>query len=229
VADDLHVQVLLVAERLHLFAQTVHLMKGDERQVVKLLRPNRGPADKPVLTGKSHEQRLRDQFFRPDQPVVDGQTRDRHIKPAVNEIADQALRQTLADYQGRIGMLRAEALDRAWHDKWRDGGNKADRQRPVPLTDLVAQGVLGVLNLGQDRPGAGQQHPPGIGQDHPARQAIKQRRVKLLFQLHDLLADGWLGDIAALGSPAEAACLRYRHKIDELVDFHSYLTHRQNR
>ena len=59
----------------------------------------------------------------------------------------------------------------------------------------------------------GQKGAAGIGEFDPPARSLEQRYPELLFELADLVAERWLGDVQALGGPAEVELLRDRDEV----------------
>src|SRR6478752_6738359 len=94
--------------------------------------------------------------------------------------------------------------------------------------DLAARGAagadLGVLGLGQDRLGVGQERAAGIGQADAARMAHEQGGVDLALQRADLLAERRLLHVQLLRRAGDVALMRDGDEIAEMAQFHGGLS-----
>jgi len=101
-----------------------------------------------------------------------------------------------------------------------EGGNGAQGQGAPDLAGggghFVSQAAGGFLHLA----GVGEKGAAGRGQGHPAGGALEEAGAQLLLQAGDLVAEGGLHRVAALGGPGEAAGFGHRHGIVDLAQVH---------
>ena len=71
-----------------------------------------------------------------------------------------------------------------------------------------------------DLPSAVQQELACRCEVHPAGGAVEQLDAQLIFQLADLLREGRLGHMQALGRAAEVPFFRHRNEVVQLADVH---------
>jgi hypothetical protein len=102
----------------------------------------------------------------------------------------------------------------------RRGKGKADAQlaRFAPLGPACRHGRL--LRQGQDAPRIVEEQRARLRQPHGALVALEQLRAQFRFQRLDLLAQGRLADMQALGRAREVQLFGDGDKVTQVAQFH---------
>ena len=149
-----------------------------------------------------------------------GEADDDGVEPLVADRLDELVRGTRLEHDLDVRRLGGELLERA-----RDAGGK--RVRHVADAELrtrrgvrVARRALRDLGLVQDPTGLDEQRGAGRGEGDAAVGAVEQPHAQLCLELADLLADGGLRHVQALGGAAEVQLLRDRDEVPQVSQLH---------
>jgi hypothetical protein len=100
-------------------------------------------------------------------------------------------------------MLFAEGAEHARKNVLRHGHGGADAQRSGRLSAHAIEGSLCFLGEASAFAGVAQEHPSCFGETDAAFAAVEEGGAEFFFEGVDLLADGRLAEVEALGGAAE--------------------------
>jgi hypothetical protein len=76
------------------------------------------------------------------------------------------------------------------------------------------------FGVGEDAAGEREQGQSRVGEIDVAAGAAEEFRAEFVFEVADLLGEGWLGDVDAFGGTGEVVGVGDSEEVDELLELH---------
>jgi len=172
---------------------------------------------------------VRDEHAEPrlrDPPLGEPRSRRRATdQPDVQPVGAQQLqdvrgRAGVVDLQLEVRVLPAQHLHERDEVVGREARVEAHPDLPVLARARVARQEPGVLDRAERRAAGAQERRARVGQLDRAVVAVEQADAEVLLQVHDLLADGGLGDEQPRRRAAIAQLLGHRDERRQPAQFH---------
>ncbi|CAM5263644.1 hypothetical protein SAURM35S_05469 [Streptomyces aurantiogriseus] len=126
------------------------------------------------------------------------------------------IEQLTAQFQGHARQLCPYRTGDLRQDVVGGGSDEPDGHASGPAGGEQCHLVLRPLDFRQDRPRVGDQMTAGLGELHAPCGPGEERRSKLSLQLLELLGEGRLGHVQALGGAAEVAFLDESEEVTDM-------------
>ena len=83
-----------------------------------------------------------------------------------------------------------------------------------------ADGLHGVFRAQKDSASFGEEDAPGFSELNGVGAAGEQVDAEFIFEVTDLAAEGWLGDVEARGGACDVLFLSDGHEVAQVTQFH---------
>jgi len=151
--------------------------------------------------------------------IVDRRDDEADVNAALTKRLHLLRRAHVAQGDPNAGMTRAERAKDIDEDR-RVGRTGHRHDHLTEFADALSD-VRGVVGLGEDYPGFGDEHPAGLGELDLPLGAMKEFDAELLFELPDLLTERRLADMKTLRGLAEVQAVGDGNGIAEMTKFDS--------
>lgn len=173
-----------------------------------------------MLGGEGEPEGFDEEFAADDAAAFGGGADDGEIEVFGVDGAAEVGGGVFVDGDLDAGMAGAEGLEKAGEEVGRDGGQGTEFDFAADEAADVADFFAGGFELVDDALGVVEEKFAGGGDGDVAFVSLEEFFAEFVLELHDLLAEGRLGDVTALGGAAEVFRLGDGEEVAELVNFH---------
>src|SRR4051794_822243 len=136
------------------------------------------------------------------------------------ELLDELARCTGFEQHLQVRHRPAQLLECAWNNRWERVSQVADPKAGLGGAARVARGRDRPLGLDQHAARLAQHRATGVRQRNAALRPVEQAHAEFVLQLANLLGDGRLRYVEALGRTAEMEFLGDGYEVPQVTEFH---------